>query len=609
MTNEYLDYEVYVPKNAEDAAKEILKCRENFFYFLYNYVYIDVTGEKLKITPDNLNYKMKRMIKCAFKFENVVLNASRQEGKTTTIAIIFLWCLVFFKKYKAMIISYKKDAVKDIIDRLKYCHSLLPEWMLDITGAKLTTKGTQVLNLYFNNHSTIRALYPSSQTPSNTLGRGISAPGLYVDEVGFIKDFGAILGSAIPALSKAASDARKNGYPTFTILSSTPNGKMGVGKDWFDLYSNTFDSDLVFEKNETDTIIEGNTHFLPGAKELYESSGAGYIRVDYYWYMNKIKNPHALTAPEDIDKLPYKIEMIKKLPDKEVQFAQEFDLVFLSGTSHIFPSSFMAKIKPRPIIETIKCPHLALFNIYKKFSQDDFYLIGVDSAKSLIGDNACIQVFQYSTFEQVGEYIGKEGALYKVSDILKHIIQHIERLTNGRIIVIIESNAGFGAAVIENLERDSEVEYTKYLYSDKPNQYGIQTNAINRDYMISHMYELFTSDPSVISSKTLISELSTLERRPSGKIEAGSGYHDDAVMASSFCAYVRAKTALRYMPLITNTRNTELQRNEVINDTLRFNIIDENINYMPKYNDVYVDPNEDEDQFQDSGLDSYFLSF
>jgi hypothetical protein len=72
-----------IKKNDVSAqrALEILRCRENPFYFIYNYVYVTGIGSSLKITEDNFNEKLKRTIRILMIHHKAILMASRQLGK------------------------------------------------------------------------------------------------------------------------------------------------------------------------------------------------------------------------------------------------------------------------------------------------------------------------------------------------------------------------------------------------------------------------------------------------------------------------------------------------------------------------------------------------
>jgi hypothetical protein len=72
-------------KTSDRHALEVLKCRENPFYFIYNYVYVSGIGSIYKITEDNFNEKLKRTIRSLMIHHKAILMASRQLGKALSI--------------------------------------------------------------------------------------------------------------------------------------------------------------------------------------------------------------------------------------------------------------------------------------------------------------------------------------------------------------------------------------------------------------------------------------------------------------------------------------------------------------------------------------------
>jgi hypothetical protein len=79
MFNEYSNL------TTEQKAIEYIKCKNNIFYFIYNYVYIPEIGGSLKYTPEHMHLKLKRVIRSAIKFDKVIFMASRQLGKALSL--------------------------------------------------------------------------------------------------------------------------------------------------------------------------------------------------------------------------------------------------------------------------------------------------------------------------------------------------------------------------------------------------------------------------------------------------------------------------------------------------------------------------------------------
>jgi len=209
----------------------------------------------------------------------------------------------------------------------------------------------------------------------------------------------------------------------------------------------------------------------------------------------------------------------------------------------------------------------------------------------MTGDYAAIEIFSYKDFKQVGEFFGRLGMMYKLSDLVREVCIEIYKRSNGRIIICIENN--FEKSIIENLLLNESFHFEPYIYKEPDKDvYGVNTNIRTRDLIISEAYSLISEDPKCITSKELISEISSLEQRANGRIEASRGFHDDCFMAMAICAYVRRKTNMIYMPMI-NIGTEEVQKQDIdfITQVVKENLLfDDNI--IRKRNI------EDEDYFQ-----------
>ena len=92
--------------------QEYIKCMRNPLYFIENYVKVEITGpdpqpicsEQWKKIP---HYRL--IVESVFVYENVVLLASRQTGKTTTILSILLHSIIFFPGIKISFITLDKN--------------------------------------------------------------------------------------------------------------------------------------------------------------------------------------------------------------------------------------------------------------------------------------------------------------------------------------------------------------------------------------------------------------------------------------------------------------------------------------------------------------------
>ncbi len=139
----------------------------------------------------------------------------------STIAAIMLdWAMVFFPKIECVILNMKKNAALKNLARIRFIHENLPDWMRVPASSKSDIKTYFTLK----NGSKVEVYYPSTTHDPSTLARSLTIPILYVDEAAFIAYMSEIYGSAQQTLSKARDQARKNGYPYFQFITSTPNG-------------------------------------------------------------------------------------------------------------------------------------------------------------------------------------------------------------------------------------------------------------------------------------------------------------------------------------------------------------------------------------------------
>ncbi len=141
---------------------EFLKCRQNIFYFLHNYVYIEEVGGKTLYTPDKTNPKVRRLIKSIHKHHKAMLMASRQLGKSTLAAIMIAHALTFYPGTKAIIINMDMSAGTESISKVRFILENLPAWMRFVPPRSVQHK----TKIELINDSSVNVVYPSTiKTP------------------------------------------------------------------------------------------------------------------------------------------------------------------------------------------------------------------------------------------------------------------------------------------------------------------------------------------------------------------------------------------------------------------------------------------------------------
>ena len=581
---------------------EIAKCVMDIYYYIYTYIFIPESGGMVKFTKELMHPKIKNFIDAALNYHRVSLMASRQLGKTTIASILLQWTINFNKKTTVMMFSLSKESAYKNLKNIIEIHKHIPKFLATPSARRSENKGDFTLT----NDSTIIAKYYVSQSDPNNIGRGFTAPCVYFDEVAFIDKMNEIIGAAGPSMSTARESARRRFSPYFNIYTTTPNGSSGKGEYFYNSWHNSFD---------VERILDDDGELLPyddGIKIIdSDEHNNGIIKIMYHWSDNPEK-----------DEVYYN-NCIKDLNYDMTRVQQEVDLMFVGSMQCVFDNEFIRELKAIHPINEVKLDKYNLnglnykLNIYDTTREWDYYLIGVDNARSGVGDYCVINVFSFKEFKQIAQFRERLN-IVPFKKIIQQVVEYFYNLSEGRIIICMEKDA-IGQGIIEFLLDDPDFsKYTEYFWMDKNeksgNIPGIKTTSITKPQMIAYANDIIVKNPSYLHSKELIDELKIIERKPNGTISAQSGCKDDTFMAMCFCAYVRNNTYEQYMPSIfyeekkyeeyleqNNNSNYKIKKNESILSLLyesddidreidEFNNYDFNKNdgYVAKYNGMSI---------------------
>jgi len=472
-----------IKSKAEEMVMEFLRCKNSFEYFCSKYILIELPGGDVPLIPYEPQRKLIDLIN---NDKYVLVLKSRQIGISTITQAYVVWLAVFFDNAVIGIIS--KDAkeatdfaraIRGMIDKLP--KSLSPQF------DKYTEQ-----SFILKNGSKVYASPVNPNAPEKTL-RGKAITFLVIDEAAFVKFIDEAWTSMVPALSTNQMHAKAAGVPYGTVVLSTPNKTVGVGKWFYERYTNAVSGNDIFK----DFVIHWQD-----VKELAN---------DPDWYDRQC-------ALFDHDKR--KIE-------------QELELKFLSTEGSFFDEQTIQALQ-EPRKEPIEKHRIFNGELWRYADprEDTNYIMGVDTAPEHGQDFSAISVWDFKTLEQVAEYQGK----LKVTDFIK-VIKVVAEMYDGTIVV--ESNS-YGNQVIEDLDNSK---FAMKLYKEKrgvskKSVAGLSTNVKTRPLMIDALYSYVTQFPECIKSKRLILELIGLTSKPSGKVEADIGCHDDIALSTAMCFYV-----------------------------------------------------------------------
>jgi len=510
-----------VTNGANDYVAEYLRCKNNFYYFCTNYIYIEIPGEDILLRPYG---KQAELIDTIGRKKYVLVLKSRQIGISTIIQAYAAWLTVFFDNVVIGIISKDGAEATDFARVIRGMVEKLPDWLKPIGGSqgRGLDKRTE-RSFILTNGSKVYASPVNPNAPDKTL-RGKALTFLVIDEAAFVTHVESAWTSMVPALSTSQMQARKAGIPYGTVVLSTPNKTIGIGQWYFEQYMRAISRDDIFEP------------FIIHWKMIPE------LADDPLWYDTQCR-------------------LFNNDPRK---IAQELELKFLPAEGSFFEADTVEKMQGSCFnpIEKLRLYNGEIWKFYEPLPQNN-YIIGVDTAPEHGIDKSAITVWDYQTLEQVWEYQGK----CKVLDFLKVIQIAATQYANGPIVV--ESNS-YGNQVLEHLGRS---DFSSRLYREKRGTStivpGLSNNAKTRPLMIDALYSYMTEFPESVRSQRLALELTGLVSKASGRVEADTGCHDDLALATACCMYVRKYDP----PLLINVDNQGYSGTiELLKDIVNYNI-------------------------------------
>jgi len=523
-----------VPKHIQGIAKqhvtEYLRCKTSFDYFCANYIYIELPGKDALLVP---YAKQTELIDLIERKKYVLVLKSRQIGISTIIQAYATWLVVFFDNTVIGIISKDGKEATDFARGIRGMVEKLPDWMKPppgLLGRGFAKRAEQ--SFILTNGSKVFASPVNPNRPENTL-RGKALTLLVIDEAAFVNHIDTAWTSMVPALSTNQMQARKAKIPFGTVVLSTPNKTVGIGKWYFERYNKAISHNDIFQP----FVIHWRM-----IKELAE---------DPSWYDTQC-------ALFDHDRR---------------KIAQELELKFLPTEGSFFEASTV-EIMQDSVMKPIQKMKLYNGEIWK-FAMPipgKHYIIGVDTAPEHGEDKSAVTVWNYETLEQVWEYQGK----CKVLDFVK-VIKVAATEFPGTIVV--ETTGGYGNQVVEHLNNS---ELMLMLYKEKrgmgkgPKGYtlipGLSNNAKTRPLIIDALYSYLSEFPESVKSERLALELTGLVSKANGRVEADSGCHDDLALATACCMYVRKYDP----PLLLGTEDFSLT-GAMMQDIVNFNTSDEQV--------------------------------
>ena len=507
-----------------------------------------IRNKQGQLVPFSLNIHQTKIIKRVMHniskgdYSPIVILKARQVGISTLFAIWFLDDALWYEGKRCVIQSQKIETMHDIFAICRTAY----QFMYDFNITDKMPANQNKLNIFKSfaddKQGKISVKELGSFIESKLEVRSMSVNRMHFSEYSFmdLKRIMATVGSLTPECIK--------------IYESTPNGL----NHFYDFYQ------------EQKSKNPDNCFFIPWHKHHeyalpVPTKGLGELSQDE----QRLKKLYNL-SPEQIQFKRAKEQEMRFLDEIHQTFNQEYpendeECFLLSGSALIDPL-ILRKLKmqcdnKKPLKwwwdGTLLCKlykHRTLKQLRKEEKRKYYDIfVGVDPAEGVGGDYSVAiaiginhkkelevlmtmrgnkvspvnfvpkilnNIDKYLTFKET-ETIEKENP--KTGKIIK---KEIETGVVYKPLVVVERN-GIGHAVLTLLEPH----YNNLYVSLKDSLFGFMTTQPSKHNILRDLFNIISEEKVTLNDRIIASELRTLIKKDTGKVEAEEGKHDDCVIA------------------------------------------------------------------------------
>lgn len=535
----------YSPELPKDyQLKVYLECLINPWYFLREILRIPEDGAPIEV-GGGTQYRIDRNnAACWYLFLNGIdhyQSKPRQQGKTQDCVAKFLYAYLFGTMSSTILFFNKdQDQANMNLYRMKCQRDMLPTYLqmrMVVTDEGKTDKGienTKSIRNPVTGNTVMTMGKATSRESAMKMGRGATAALQYFDEFDFIPKQIVIMNASSFAYSTAAKNAAKNRSLYGRILSSTP-GDLDTesGQAATEYISHM----LVWKDKLFDTPIQK-------LKDMLNSPSYNrFVFVEHTWRQLKLTmewyETQCSLVSFDEETIMREIDL-QRIHGSDMSPFKRSDIMYL--INHV----------QEPIEEIDMSKNLCPFLIYERLKQSTPYMLCIDPAEGLSGDNYAAVFINPFTLKPAVEF---RSPYISQPDMVDMLCRFMDRYCP-RCMIIIESNRG-----VESINCFLKTKYRYQLYYDdnklgkaptettdafgrlkkassERRAFGIYTGS-NRSQYMAVLETMVIEHKECLISKYLVDDIAGLIRKPPhGKVEAGPGKHDDVVMAYLFGVYL-----------------------------------------------------------------------
>lgn len=456
----------------EEQHAEIIRCTIDPIYFIEKYVKIVHVDHG--VIPMKLYDFQKEIIRAAIGNRRVIVNASRQVGKTTVATAIILHYILFNNDKRVGLLANNESSAIEILSRIQLSYEHLPLWIQ--AGVVSWAKKQITLD---NGCKVIAA----ATKGASIRGRSVSL--LYIDEHAHIENYEAFASGVLPTIS--------SGKETKLLLTSTP-----LGLNHF--YS-------IFTKAK-----KGLNGFIP---------------IEVPWY--KVPGRDAAWKKQTLEELNH--DLAKFAQEYEIEFMGSSGTLISGDTlKSLIDAPYISSVDGFTVYEKPERGHS--YTIVCDVSRGS----GGDYSAFQVIDITSMPFKQVATYRcntiltpDYAEVIFRAGVMYNMAYILVEINDIGGEVAN----LLFNDHEYEHLLCTENKGRAGKV----VNFGSSKSERGIRTTTSVKALGCTVLKMLIEQQQLIINDLDTISELLTFSKKGKS-YEAESGKHDDTVMCLVLFAWL-----------------------------------------------------------------------
>lgn len=528
----------------EIQARIFLECVRNPWYFLREICRIPVDG--MPICPGGgAPFKADRNnIATWYCFINGIDHYSskpRQKGKTQDALAKCNYAYHFGSLSSTILLANRDFTLNKMnLSRIKTQRDLLPAYLqmkvsINTETNKIDKEQSNVLSMGNPiNHNKIQLLPSANQDgKAQGVGRGYTAAILMYDEFDWMANNIAVKDATAFTYRTAADVAKENGSMYGRIFTSTPGNMDTKEGQAAEMFINGKDEDGV----HTPPMLKWEDKYfdIPIQKLKQIVCSKSYNRIifiEHSWMQLKCSNDWYEKACNDVGFDPEQIAreiLLKRLRgSKRSPFTRQQLMTLLNGVD-------------TPIENIDLSDNLTPIHVYEKLNKKTPYVIAIDPAEGLSGDNMAMVLINPYTEKVAAEFASPDINQTRMSKLLVNFMSKY----CPRGMLVIENNRGrelinnmmltkFASNIwydIDKLDKKETIN-TRDINFDQERALGWNTGTSSRSLVMGVIEDIVKNEPDKANGKLVVDDICALERNPrSNKVAAANGKHDDLVMA------------------------------------------------------------------------------